>query len=71
MSQVLISSFDYPSFYKFYGEPTNKSPYQVGEIRLWLPELQAEEQEVRKVKVKKLKVGSKSPYQVGGMRLWL
>ncbi len=51
---------------KLRGEPVNEDPYQVGGMRLRLPELQAEEQEARK-----LKVGSRSPYQVGGMKLRL
>ncbi len=50
--------------WKLRGEPANKNPYQVGEIRLQLPELQVEDQEVRK-----LRVGLESLYQVGGMRL--
>ncbi len=40
-------------------------------MRLRLPELQVEEQEVRKVEVRKLKAELRSPYQVDGMRLRL
>ncbi len=51
---------------KLCGEPANKDPYQVSGMKLWLPELQVEEQEARKVRA-----GSRSPYQVSGMRLRL
>ncbi len=51
---------------KLRGKPANKDPYQVGRMKLRLPKLQVEEQEVRK-----LKAGLGSPYQVGEMRLRL
>ncbi len=66
LHQVPISSFNYASFYKLRGEPANKDPYYVDGMRLRLPELQAEEQEAKKVKAR-----SRSPYQVGEMRLQL
>ncbi len=56
---------------KLRGEPANEGPYQVGGMRLRLPELQTEGLEARKVEARKLKAGSRSPYQVGKMRLRL
>ncbi len=51
--------------WKLRGKPAIKDLYQVGKIRLRLPELQEEQ------KARELKAGSKNPYQVGGMRLRL
>ncbi len=64
LHQVPIFSFDHASFYKLCGEPANENPYKVGGIRLRFSELQAEEQEARKVRAR-----SRSPYQVDRMRL--
>ncbi len=52
--------------HKLRGELANKDPYQVPGMKLWLPKLQAKEQEA-----KKLRVGLGSPYQVDRMRLQL
>lgn len=49
-----------------------KDPYQVGRIRLRLPELQdMKNRGVKKFEARKVKAGSGSPYQIGGMRLRL
>ncbi len=62
---MLIFSLNH-AWNKLHGEPTNEDSYQVGGMRLRLPELQAQDQEGRKVGA-----GSRSPYQVSGMRLRL
>ncbi len=45
LHQVPTSSLDYAKFNKLRGEPANKGLYQVGGMRLRLPELQVEEQQ--------------------------
>ncbi len=71
LHQVPTFPFNYASFYKLCSKSANKGLYQVGRMRLRLPELQVEEQEARKVKAKKVKTGLRSPYQIGEMRLRL
>ena len=49
LHQMPISSLNY-AWNKLRGEPVNEDPYRVGRMRLRLPELQAEDQEARKVR---------------------